>query len=85
MSAFHCHGCCSCMATKGEHPDVAAVLEMNRLTCEHEKVEGAVPRAEVEAWRAAGAMTTVTPYRFIWCLRCKVHVPCYPPKEEAAA
>ena len=81
----HCSGCCACRRPRGEHPDVAAVLEMNRLTCEHEKVQNAVPRAEVEAWQAAGAMTVATPYRFIWCPRCKNHVPTYPPKEEAAA
>lgn len=82
----HCNGCCSCNRPRGEHPDVAAVLEMNRLTCEHEQVPNVVPRAEAEAWRLAGGMSGGTvQYRFWWCRRCERHVPCYAPADEVAA
>ena len=82
----HCPGCCACRPVRGEHPDVAAVLEMNRLTCEHEGVPNVVPRADVEAWLKAGGMAGGgRRYLFWWCRRCESQVPCYPPREEAVA
>jgi hypothetical protein len=69
------------MKRRGRHPDVVELEEYNRAACDHPDVADAVPRAEVEAWLAAGGMMSGTRYRMWWCTACGQHVPTYQPKE----